>query len=182
MSDRGGLSDDEPSALPSRNPTNQFSIPTSPQRDSQPSIQSRSALARNNSFESSARAYREDLPTSRPKIGRPATDTNLSQPGRIQVRTPTKVGGRGDKTYDGYDSPDRSSSPDQPFTERSTSPATSYGSGPSRMIALVSSDAANASQLRKGPAPPPPPSRSKKPPPPPPAKRSALSASEVARS
>ena len=63
------------------------------------------------------------------------------------------------------------SSPDRFFGERSVSPATSYGSGPSRNVSSGNLSAVSG----KKPPPPPPPSRAKKPPPPPPPMRRAVS-------
>ena len=69
------------------------------------------------------------------------------------------------------------SSPDRSYDERSASPATSFGSAPSRS---ASYSALDGSTNGKKQPPPPPPSRAKKPPPPPPPmKRSALSTNNV---
>ena len=69
------------------------------------------------------------------------------------------------------------SSPERSYNERSASPATSYGSGPSRTPSYSGLD--GMGNGKKMP-PPPPPSRAKKPPPPPPpAKRSGLSSTAL---
>lgn len=66
------------------------------------------------------------------------------------------------------------SSPERNFGDRSSSPATSYGSVASRR---PSSTLLNNTGLSKKAPPPPPPSRSKKPPPPPPPTKRTLIAS-----
>jgi len=69
------------------------------------------------------------------------------------------------------------SSPERNFGDRSSSPATSYGSVTSRRPSSV---ALNNTGLSKKAPPPPPPSRSKKPPPPPPPmKRTLITTSNV---
>lgn len=69
------------------------------------------------------------------------------------------------------------SSPERNYGDRSSSPATSYGSVASRRPSSV---ALNNTGLSKKAPPPPPPSRSKKPPPPPPPmKRTLITASNV---
>ncbi|KAI9805125.1 MAG: hypothetical protein M1825_000959 [Sarcosagium campestre] len=126
-------------------------------------------------FEGPTMIRREDSPLRNNAFNRVNTDpstlsTSRSRP-RPQhgVNTTTEIFG---------DASDESlysnSSPEQYCGERAASPATSYGSVPSRNASSTALHLGSANSKRA--PPPPPPSRAKKPPPPPPPmKRSALS-------
>ena len=157
-------------------------VPESPRRENggydyghyRPNVQ------RSTTFEGPTQLYREGSPVSSQMMARVPSDSLAMRAQRSQLRPVSRV-----MTNDTFDDPSdtstfystSTSSPDRYFGERASSPATSYGSGPSRN---VSSSTLNG--MAPGPkktAPPPPPPRAKKPPPPPPMKRSALSTSDV---
>lgn len=143
---------------------------------------SRPLLSRVTTFEGPSRlnrdSSRDSSPFTRPSISRVPTDSALLVSNKAQLR-PIRTNTRNADVFG--DPSDEvavmdSSSPDR-FDERSTSPATSYGSIPSRKASWSMLEG-DGSIGKKAP-PPPPPSRSKKAPPPPPTKRSALSTSEI---
>lgn len=143
----------------------------------------RSGLSRASTFEGPTQLYRESPLSSRPMSRVPSDGLDIRAQ-RSQLRPLNRINTGADLFNDPSDDSTLygSSSPDRSYEERSqrsTSPATSYGSAPSRK---ASSSTLNVSiQSGKKQAPPPPPSRAKKgpPPPPPPMKRSALSSMNV---
>ncbi|KAI9748920.1 MAG: hypothetical protein M4579_007074 [Chaenotheca gracillima] len=151
----------------------------SPPRE-QPSYHSgrpRPALDRSSTFEGPVSMRRPSPPGNGYPMSRVPTDPPALPKNRSGLRPANRIttndvfGDPSDDSTISNDSPDRS------YRDRSISPATSYGSAPSRN-ASDTTLSANFARGKKAP-PPPPPSRSKKPPPPPPMKRSALSSSEV---
>ena len=159
--------------------SNSSSGQSSPTRDTymQPAKPGRSVTWRSDDYSPPDRSARDISPPSHPRPGRTVTDVDSVQATRSQLRPVKKMDVSNDVFGDEYDSSvDRSSSPERSVTDASASPATSYGSVPSRLAgSFTNSQTSHAS--KKAP-PPPPPSRSKKPPPPP-MKRSALSSSAV---
>lgn len=145
--------------------------------------QGRSGLSRAATFEGPTQLYRESPLSSRP-MSRVPSDGLEIRTQRSQLRPLNRINSGADLFNDPSDDStlNGSSSPDRSYEERSqrsTSPATSHGSAPSRK---ASCSTLNVSiQNGKKQAPPPPPSRAKKgpPPPPPPMKRSALSSINV---
>ena len=131
----------------------------------------------NTNFEGPTQLYRDSSPPQR--ISRAPSDSLTVRHQRSQLRPLTKATPENDYVNDPSDDSTfhSNSSPDRSYKERSASPATSHGSGPSRS---TSYSTLNATTNSKKQAPPPPPSRAKKPPPPPPPmKRSALSTTNV---
>jgi hypothetical protein len=124
-------------------------------------------------FEGPTKIYREqDSPPPLPRVQRTTTEpprfaNNLRPTNRLN--TNDIFGDQHD------DSTVHSSSPDRSYGDRSTSPATSAGSGyPSRSPSSQTLNAAYTTGGTGRKAPPPPPIRGKKPPPPPPVKRGGL--------
>ena len=142
---------------------------------------SRPNVHRCTTFEGPTQLYREGSPVSSQRMARVPSDSLTMRTQRSQLRPVSKVATSSDALDDPSDTStfysNSTGSPDRYFGERAASPATSYGSVPSR---TASSSTLNgmATGAKKAP-PPPPPSRAKKPPPPPPMKRSALSTSDV---
>ena len=159
--------------------SNPSSGPPSPTRDTsaQQFKPNRSVTWRDGDQDLPDRSTRNVSPPSRTRFGQTATDIDAVQATRFQLRPVKKIDASNDVFGDDYDSSvDRSSSPERSATDASASPATSYGSVPSR-LAWSSANSHTSNASKKAP-PPPPPSRSKKPPPPP-MKRSALSSSAI---
>lgn len=125
----------------------------------------------NDDHDTSVRSTRDFSPPMRSKPGHTATDVDEVQATRSHLRSVRRAETRSEFFGDYDSSVEQSSSPERSGTDYSASPATSYGSVPSRSAWSTTSGS------KKAP-PPPPPSRSKKPPPPP-MKRSALSSSAV---
>ncbi|KAI9844326.1 MAG: hypothetical protein M1837_005630 [Sclerophora amabilis] len=140
---------------------------------------SRPGSERSSTFEGPTKLRRSPPPRESQPMARVATEPPQLSKIRPQTRPLTRIATNQDTFGDpSDDSTVSNDSPDRYFRERSVSPATSYGSTPSRNM---SSSTLNGgfSSGKKAP-PPPPPCRSKKPPPPPPPmKRSALSTSDV---
>ena len=131
----------------------------------------------NTTFEGPTQLYRDSSPPQR--VSRVPSDNLSMRNQRSQLRPLAKVTPENDLFNEPSDDSTfhSSSSPDRSYKERSASPATSLGSGPSRS---ASYSTLNAATNGKKQAPPPPPSRAKKPPPPPPPmKRSALSSTNT---
>lgn len=136
-------------------------------------------------FEGPTQLYRESSPMSSKPMSRVPSENLDMRSQRSQLRPVGRVASgfdmfsdpSDDSTLNGGSSPDRSH---EERSQRSASPATSHGSGPSRS---ASSSALNVvASNGKRQAPPPPPSRAKKPPPPPPPppmKRSTLGTANV---
>ncbi|KZF22545.1 BAR-domain-containing protein [Xylona heveae TC161] len=131
-----------------------------------------------NSFEGPTQLYREYTGHPAPGFSRIPTDppTYVSSHSQFPSASRHNLGHDvfGDPTDD--NTLHSTSSPERSWGDQSSSPATSYSSGPSRK---TSSSTLNAGYANKKAPPPPPPSRAKKPPPPPPLKRSAISTSSV---
>lgn len=182
--------DEEPLPLPGARPsirsnraTSSHQPPESPLQElpSQVFGSGRPDLTRCTTFEGPTQLRRDSSPSSLPRVSRVPSENINMRTQRSQLRPVARVTSGHEMFMDPSDDSafNGSSSPDRSYDERSqrsTSPATSHGSAPSRnpsYSTLVSSVPDSKRQ-----APPPPPSRSKKPPPPPPPppmKRSALS-------
>jgi len=133
----------------------------------------------NTTFEGPTQLYRDSSPPQR--VSRVPSDNLTVRNQRSQLRPLSRVTPENDLFSEPSDDSTfhSSSSPDRSYKERSASPATSYGSGPSRSTSYSTLSAAANGGKKQAP-PPPPPSRAKKPPPPPPPmKRSALSTTNV---
>lgn len=134
-------------------------------------------------FEGPTQLYRESSPAASKPMSRAPSDNLDMRAQRSQLRPVGRVTTGGDLFNDPVDDSifNGSSSPDRSYEERSqrsVSPATSYGSAPSRAASYSTLTGIVPNGKRQ--APPPPPSRAKKaPPPPPPMKRSALSTANV---
>ena len=179
QSDRLGTLQDEHAQEPkvairnSRKASNPSSGAPSPTRDmpAHGFRPNRSATWQNDDHDISDQSTRDNSPPIRSRFGHTAVDIDAVQATRSHLRSAKGVD-NSNEFFGGYDSSvEHSSSPERSGTDYSGSPATSYGSVPSRSTWSTT----NAS--KKAP-PPPPPSRSKKPPPPP-IKRSALNSSAV---
>lgn len=144
----------------------------------------RPGVNRSATFEGPTQLYRESSPTSSKPMSRAPSDNLDMRSQRSQLR-PLGRATTGfdmfgdpsdDSTFNGSSSPDRSY---EERSQRSASPATSHGSGPSRNASYSTLNGPATNGKRQ--APPPPPSRAKKPPPPPPPpmKRSALGTANV---
>lgn len=142
----------------------------SPARDAYPASNgfARPGLSRTPTFEGPTQLRQDQSPVATQWIQRTASDNLANRRNSVQP-----IGGR--FPADPYADSEASSygriSPDRMYGGRSASPATSYGSVPSRR---PSSTALNASGMAKKAPPPPPPSRAKKPPPPPPPMKRSL--------
>lgn len=140
----------------------------------------RPSLSRTSTYESS-NGYRDDSPARR--ITRVPTDSGVITSSRSNLRPVRQTNTFADDYEDDYapssgNGHRRDRSPPSPDTASSVGSA--RGSVMSRAASWAAPNAGGGTE-KKAP-PPPPPSRAKKPPPPPPPmKRSALSASEVAR-
>ncbi|OAL51386.1 BAR-domain-containing protein [Pyrenochaeta sp. DS3sAY3a] len=138
----------------------------------------RPSLSRTSTYEGASNGYRDDSPARR--ITRVPTDSSVISSSRGNLRPVRQTNTFADDYEDDYAPSNgngyrRDRSPPSPDTS-------SVGSGRGNVMARAASfSAAELGQSAKKAPPPPPPSRAKKPPPPPPMKRSALSASEVAR-
>ncbi|KAI9841731.1 MAG: hypothetical protein M1838_003434 [Thelocarpon superellum] len=161
----------EPAVLPEPRPSIRSKRVTSNDDDDEPA---RPSAHRASTFQGPSRLHHESSPSRVQPLTRMVTDPPALPKHRSQLRSVTRVDTTSDVFADRSDeSTVSSSSPEQSYGERSVSPATSYGSGPSRTASLTTLTA-GVGHGKKGP-PPPPPSRAKKPPPPPPPmKRSAL--------
>ena len=125
-------------------------------------------------FEGPTQLYRDSSPPQR--VSRVPSDNLTVRNQRSQLRPLSRVTPENDSFNEPSDDSTfhSNSSPERSYKERSASPATSHGSGPSRSTSYSTLSA--AANGKKQAPPPPPPSRAKKPPPPPPPmKRSALS-------
>ena len=161
-------------------------LPESPRRElpNYELAQSRPMYGRSTTFEGPTQLHRDSSPVSATRMSRVPSDNLTMRTQRAQLRPITHAVTGNELLEDPSDASivQSNGSPDRYFGERSASPATSYGSAPSR---TASSSTLNAmtpnamTQSSKKQPPPPPPSRTKKPPPPPPMKRSALSTSDV---
>lgn len=137
----------------------------------------RPAAHRATTFQGPTQIHRDMSPIDAQRISRIPSDTITVKTQRAQLR-PTTSGRQDVPNFnDPSDEFTFYSSPDRPYNERSASPATSYGSAPSRNASYSTLDGMGSA--KKMP-PPPPPSRAKKPPPPPPPmKRSGLSSAAL---
>jgi len=128
----------------------------------------RPGLNRTPTFEGPTQLRQEQSPMASHWIQRTTSDNFVNRRNSVQP-----IGGKypADSYADSEASSYGRSSPDRMYGGRSTSPATSHGSVPSRR---PSSTALNSSGMAKKAPPPPPPSRAKKPPPPPPPMKRSL--------
>ena len=133
----------------------------------------RPGVNRATTFEGPTQLHRDYSPPQR--LSRVPSDNLAVRNQRSQLRPISRVTTDNDLFNDPSEESAyySNSSPDQPYKERSASPATSHGSAPPSRSTSYST--LSAAPNGKKQAPPPPPSRAKKPPPPPPMKRSALS-------
>lgn len=177
--------EDEPPMLPPERPAirstrtaSSHILSESPQRDVHDGDYSfsRPNNFRSNTFEGPTQLRRESSPIPISRTSRVPSDSLTVRTQRSQLRSTGR-------TNEGVTEPsDESivySSPDRSYDGRSASPATSFGSTPSRSASYSTLNATTTNGKKQ--APPPPPSRGKKPPPPPPPpmKRSALSTTNV---
>ncbi|KAI9818552.1 MAG: hypothetical protein M1827_000611 [Pycnora praestabilis] len=139
----------------------------------------RPSVSRSTTFEGPTQLHRDSSPIAAPRMSRIPSEPLALTTNRSQLRPISRISNSSDVFGDYNDDSTfhSNSSPDRSYGERSTSPATSYGSGPSRTASSTTLNAGFPNSKKA--APPPPPSRAKKPPPPPPMKRSALSTSNV---
>ncbi len=139
---------------------------------------SRPNIHRTNTFEGPTQLRRDSSPIAIGRMGRVPSDSLTVRTQRSQLRPAVRMPSGNDVFNEPSDESTLYSSPDRSYDERSASPATSYGSAPSRTASYSTLNASTTNGKKQ--APPPPPSRAKKPPPPPPPmKRSALSTSNV---
>lgn len=135
----------------------------------------RPSYSRTSTYDNSANGNREDSPARR--LTRVATDSSAISSSRSNLRPVRQANAFADEYEEDYASSNghrRDRSPPSP--DRSSQGSSSV------MSRAASWSTADVGSTGKKAPPPPPPSRAKKPPPPPPPmKRSALSASEVAR-
>lgn len=134
---------------------------------------SRPSAQRTSTFEGPTQLHRDSSPIPISRASRVPSDSLTVRTQRSQLRTTGRVPGGVEAFTEPSDESLLYSSPDRSYDERSASPATSYGSAPSRTESYSTLNAATTNGKKQ--PPPPPPSRAKKPPPPPPPmKRSAL--------
>ena len=137
----------------------------------------RPAVPRSTTFEGPTQLHRDASPIGAQRMTRVPSDNIAIKSQRSQLRPLNRANSENEGPIDPSDESNFYSSPDRSYVERSVSPATSYGSAPSRSTSYTMLE--GASNVKK-PPPPPPPSRAKKPPPPPPPmKRSGLSTTAV---
>jgi hypothetical protein len=138
----------------------------------------RPSYSRTSTYDSAANGHRDDSPARR--LTRIPTDPTLMSSSRSNLRPVRQSNAFADEYEEDYAASNghrRDRSPPSP--DRSSQASQGSGSVMSRAASWSAADLGSAG--KKAP-PPPPPSRAKKPPPPPPPmKRSALSASELAR-
>ncbi|KAL9612433.1 MAG: hypothetical protein Q9167_002981 [Letrouitia subvulpina] len=133
---------------------------------------------RSTTFEGPTQLHRDASPVSIGRISRVPSDNLTVRTQRSQLRPTGRITASSEIFNEPSDESMLASSPDRSYEERSASPATSYGSAPSRSASYSTINQAVTNNKKQ--PPPPPPSRSKKPPPPPPPmKRSALSTNNV---
>ncbi len=180
--------EDEPPALEARpsirsnRATSAYNLPESPRKELQgyEFNSGRPTVNRSMTFEGPTQIHRDCSPVSATRMSRVPSDNFTVRTQRSQLRSITRINTGNDLFSDPSDDSTFTSSPDRSYEERSqrsASPATSHGSGPSRSASYSTLNAPAA--VGKKQAPPPPPSRAKKPPPPPPMKRSALSTTNM---
>ncbi|KAL9601736.1 MAG: hypothetical protein Q9219_002347 [cf. Caloplaca sp. 3 TL-2023] len=139
---------------------------------------SRPTNHRTNTFEGPTQIHRESSPIPIGRTSRVPSDSLTIRTQRSQLRPSGRMPSGNEPFVEPSDESILYSSPDRSYDERSASPATSYGSAPSRTASYSTLNGAAPNGKKQ--APPPPPSRAKKPPPPPPPmKRSALSTNNV---
>ncbi|KAI4118922.1 MAG: hypothetical protein LQ345_001109 [Seirophora villosa] len=180
--------EDEPPMLPperpairsSRTASSSHAVSESPHREAQQSEYgySRPSPRRTNTFEGPTQLHRDSSPVPLGRTSRVPSDSLTVRTQRSQLRQTGRMPSGNEGFTESPDEPICYSSPDRSYDERSASPATSYGSAPSRTASYSTLNAVSTNGKKQ--APPPPPSRVKKPPPPPPPmKRSALSTNNV---
>ena len=178
--------EDEPPMLPPERPSirstrtaSSHVMSESPHRDAQDNDygNSRPNIHRTNTFEGPTQLYRDSSPIPIGRTSRVPSDSLTVRTQRSQLRPAVRMPSGNDGPNEPSDESLLYSSPDRSYDERSASPATSYGSAPSRTASYSTLNAAPTNGKKQ--PPPPPPSRAKKPPPPPPMKRSALSTNNV---
>lgn len=176
--DRFNPVEEEPEPEPAR-----ITIPKLSSRSRSPGPESpggyaiRPSLSRTSTYESTTNGYRDDSPARR--LTRVPTDSSVISNGRSSLRPVRQTNTFADDYEDDYAPPNGSYRRERSPPSPATSSAGSIRGNGSVMSRTASWSAEGST--KKAP-PPPPPSRAKKPPPPPPPmKRSALSASEVAR-
>lgn len=155
-------------------------VSKSPHREAQENDYgySRPNIQRTNTFEGPTQLHRDSSPIPISRTSRVPSDSLTVRTQRSQLRTTGRMPSGNEAFTEPSDESTFYSSPDRSHDERSTSPATSYGSAPSRTASYSTLNAATTNGKKQ--PPPPPPSRVKKPPPPPPPmKRSALSTNNV---
>ncbi|KAL8874542.1 MAG: hypothetical protein Q9174_000129 [Haloplaca sp. 1 TL-2023] len=178
--------EDEPPILPSERPAirstrtaSSHVVSESPQREVQYNDNggSRPTYNRTHTFEGPTQLNRDASPIPIGRISRVPSDNLTVRTQRSQLRNTRCLPNGHEAVPEPSDDSIFYSSPDRSYDERSASPATSFGSAPSRSASYSALDG-NANGKKQ--PPPPPPSRAKKPPPPPPPmKRSALSTNNV---
>lgn len=161
--------DSRPSIRPHRAVSN-VSAHGSYSRPESPAKQVRPDYARSMTFEGPTQLRRDPSAPEMPRITRVPSDTLTIRSAKSQLRPVSLHVPQNQDVFNDQDDSAHSESPDRFTEERSVSPATSYGSVPSRSFSASTLSVPGA---KKGP-PPPPPSRAKKPPPPPPAKRGVM--------
>ncbi|KAL8815489.1 MAG: hypothetical protein Q9223_005370 [Gallowayella weberi] len=179
--------EDEPPMLPPERPSIRSSrtasshvLSDSPHREAQDVDYgySRPSIHRTNTFEGPSQLHRDASPIPLGRTARVPSDSLTVRTQRSQLRPAVRMPSGNEGPTEPSDESVVYSSPDRSYDERSASPATSYGSAPSRTASYSTLNAATTNGKKQ--APPPPPSRAKKPPPPPPPmKRSALSTNNV---
>ncbi|KAL8734864.1 MAG: hypothetical protein Q9166_001216 [cf. Caloplaca sp. 2 TL-2023] len=179
--------EDEPPLLPPERPSIRSTrtasahvVSESPSREAQDIDYgySRPNIHRTNTFEGPTQLHRDSSPIPIGRTSRVPSDSLTVRTQRSQLRPVVRMPSGNDGLIEPSDESVLYSSPDRSYDERSASPATSYGSAPSRTASYSTLNAATTNSKKQ--PPPPPPSRAKKPPPPPPPmKRSALSTNNV---
>ncbi|KAL8836856.1 MAG: hypothetical protein Q9170_002747 [Blastenia crenularia] len=177
--------EDEPPMLPPERPairstrTASSHVPAeSPYRETQDIDYGFSRPSRTNTFEGPTQLHRDSSPIPIARSSRVPSDSLTIRNQRSQLRPAGRMPSANEAFTEPSDESTLYSSPDRSYDDRSASPATSYGSAPSRTTSYSTLNGIPTNGKKQ--APPPPPSRGKKPPPPPPPmKRSALSTNNV---
>lgn len=174
------LPPERPAIRSTRTASSSHPVSESPHREAQHNDYgySRPSAHRTNTFEGPTQIHRDSSPIPLGRTSRVPSDSLTVRSQRSQLRPSVRMPSGNEGFTESLDESSLYSSPDRLYDDRSASPATSYGSAPSRTASYSTLNAVTTNGKKQ--APPPPPSRAKKPPPPPPPmKRSALSTNNV---
>ncbi|KAL9041857.1 MAG: hypothetical protein Q9214_003964 [Letrouitia sp. 1 TL-2023] len=173
------LPESRPAIRSSRTASSQLKSQSPHREEQEPDLAfGKPGITRSTTFEGPTQLHRDASPISIGRISRVPSDNLTVRAQRSQLRPTGRITAGSELFNEPSDESMLASSPDRSYEERSASPATSYGSAPSRSASYSTINQAVTNNKKQ--PPPPPPSRSKKPPPPPPPmKRSALSTNNV---